>query len=239
MEEKGRKSALATFLLHSRGGRTESGRKCGAPCGVLLTCPVLSTSGHSRLTSNCLYLYFVACWHFAAFQGIYTPGAAFKQRSMGDGVQIRQRPCPWGKKSQVCVPHHFSELPGIRLVFPRVVLCLITRPISAAFPHSTGIFLHLPKKFQLFKSLSQNLLPRTLKLKSFPDKCRVVSAYPWFVPQSLCCRPQYHLMRGGSWVPLRASEMGNQAWWELPWGDHCGLEYSLKAMCCSSMTTSS
>lgn len=90
---------------------------------------VRTTSGHGGLTSHCLHLYFIACWHSGPFQGHHTPGAAFKHRLMGVGVQIPQLPCPWGRKTQVCVYHAICQRsPGVRLPSPTVVTCLVTRP---------------------------------------------------------------------------------------------------------------
>lgn len=63
----------------------------------------------------------------------------------------------------MCVLHRMLGSPGIWFQAPTVMMCWITRPVLAAFPallshSSTGIFLHLPNKFQPLKSLSQGLL---------------------------------------------------------------------------------
>lgn len=158
MEEKGRKSERQWYFSSTAGAGERE-----APSTVLTQVAsrssplVLTTSGHGGLTSHCLHLYFIACWHSGPFQGHHTPGAAFKHRLMGVGVQIPQLPCPWGRKTQGCVPRHLPAVPwsqasvthsGNMLGNTSCVSCLpscLPSPLYSILPD-------LPSKFQLRKS---------------------------------------------------------------------------------------
>lgn len=93
------------------------------------------------------------------------------------GYQYPSCPIP-GAGELRCKLRRVRSSPGIWLQAPAVVMCLLTHPVLAAFPaslppSSTGIFLHLPNKFQLLKSLPQSLLLGRPQLKEkFPRQVR-------------------------------------------------------------------